>query len=232
MAGAVCRYVHPGTPAHAGLHQKCMRSRREGAAAWLLHALPTWSPAPTCSLLLPAPRLPCRLHMHVLRARPRLAHPVHALLWLCSVALCTSPVALAATTCILCVCQSPCQSVVPCSTSARGGELHSASHRALQCLAALRLELFRTLLLQKIEFFDRHSTSDLTSLLSVELDTLRNFVFSNVSRDRGPRAVLECVGAGGASQAALCLLPGGKCQFMHLQHCGAVGPQGSPVPLT
>ena len=75
----------------------------------------------------------------------------------------------------------------------------TASRCALQCLAALRLEIFRTLLLQKIEFFDRHSTSDLTSLLSVELDTLRNFVFSNVSRDRGPRAVLECIGAGEAS---------------------------------
>ncbi|KAK9823874.1 hypothetical protein WJX72_006089 [[Myrmecia] bisecta] len=61
-------------------------------------------------------------------------------------------------------------------------------------LAALRLELFRTLLLQKIEFFDRHSAPELTSLLSVELDSIRSFIFSNVSRDRGPRALLEALG--------------------------------------
>jgi ABC-type transport system involved in cytochrome bd biosynthesis fused ATPase/permease subunit len=44
-------------------------------------------------------------------------------------------------------------------------------------LATLRLELFRTLLMQKIEFFDRHSASELQGLLSVELDTMRSFVF-------------------------------------------------------
>lgn len=65
----------------------------------------------------------------------------------------------------------------------------------MQVLAALRLELFRTLLLQKVEFFDRHSTSQLTSLLSVELDNIRSFVFGNVSRDRGLRAILEASGS-------------------------------------
>lgn len=39
------------------------------------------------------------------------------------------------------------------------------------------MELFRTLLMQKIEFFDRHSASELQGLLSVELDTIRSFVF-------------------------------------------------------
>ena len=65
----------------------------------------------------------------------------------------------------------------------------------MQVLAALRLELFRTLLMQKIEFFDKHSHTELTSLISVEVDALRSFVFNNVSRDRGLRALLEAVGA-------------------------------------
>jgi len=61
----------------------------------------------------------------------------------------------------------------------------------LQVLATLRAELFRSLLLQKIEFFDVHTASNLTNLISTELDSVRSFVFRNVSRDRGPRAVLE-----------------------------------------
>ena len=47
-------------------------------------------------------------------------------------------------------------------------------------MAALRRELFRTLLMQRIEFFDRHDAGELTALLSVELDTLRTFVFKCV----------------------------------------------------
>ena len=58
-------------------------------------------------------------------------------------------------------------------------------------LATLRAELFRSLLLQKIEFFDVHSASKLTNLISTELDSVRSFIFRNVSRDRGPRAILE-----------------------------------------
>ena len=50
-----------------------------------------------------------------------------------------------------------------------------------QVLAALRRELFRTLLLQRIEFFDRHDPGELTALLSVELDTLRTFVFRSLT---------------------------------------------------
>ena len=41
----------------------------------------------------------------------------------------------------------------------------------------------------------RHTSTELTSLLSIELDSLRSFVFSNVSRDRGLRAILEASGA-------------------------------------
>ncbi|KAK9792243.1 hypothetical protein WJX73_005289 [Symbiochloris irregularis] len=62
-------------------------------------------------------------------------------------------------------------------------------------LSALRRELFRILLLQRIDFFDSHSEAALTSLLSSELETVRSFVLSNVSRDRGLRAILESVGA-------------------------------------
>ena len=61
----------------------------------------------------------------------------------------------------------------------------------MQVLATLRAELFRSLLLQKIEFFDVHSASKLTNLISTELDSVRSFIFRNVSRDRGPRAILE-----------------------------------------
>lgn len=47
------------------------------------------------------------------------------------------------------------------------------------------------LLMQKIEFFDQHSATRLTALISSELDAVRSFVFRNSSRDRGPRAILE-----------------------------------------
>lgn len=64
-----------------------------------------------------------------------------------------------------------------------------------QVLRLLRAELFRSLLMQRVEFFDRHPTPELTALLSSDLDALRSFVFSNVARDRGLRAVLEATGS-------------------------------------
>ncbi len=64
-----------------------------------------------------------------------------------------------------------------------------------QVLRQLRMELFRTLLMQRVEFFDRHPTPELTALLSSDLDSLRSFVFSNVARDRGLRAILEAAGS-------------------------------------
>ena len=39
------------------------------------------------------------------------------------------------------------------------------------------MEVFRTLLMQKVCYFDLHSAAELTSLISVELDALRSFVF-------------------------------------------------------
>ncbi len=44
-------------------------------------------------------------------------------------------------------------------------------------LATLRCELFRTLLMQKIAYYDKHTASELTNLISVELDTIRSFIF-------------------------------------------------------
>ncbi|EFN54275.1 hypothetical protein CHLNCDRAFT_31851 [Chlorella variabilis] len=61
--------------------------------------------------------------------------------------------------------------------------------------ASLRLEAFRCLLAQRVEFFDRHSSSRLTQLLSRDLDSIRAFVFTNSARDRGPRALLEALGS-------------------------------------
>ena len=61
--------------------------------------------------------------------------------------------------------------------------------------AALRMEAFRVLLMQRVEFFDAHHAGELTNLLSKDLDSIRSFVFNNVSRDRGLRAVCEGVGS-------------------------------------
>lgn len=61
--------------------------------------------------------------------------------------------------------------------------------------ASLRREAFRVFLMQRMDFFDRHRSSELTSFLSQDLDAIRSFVFSNVSRDRGPRAVMEATGS-------------------------------------
>jgi len=73
--------------------------------------------------------------------------------------------------------------------------MQSVINAGEKVLATVRLELFRTLLMQKISYYDKHNASDLTGLISLELDTVRSFVFNNMSRDRGPRAVLEAVGA-------------------------------------
>jgi ATP-binding cassette subfamily B (MDR/TAP) protein 8 len=63
--------------------------------------------------------------------------------------------------------------------------------------AALRREAFRVLLMQRVEFFDRRHPGELTALLAKDLDSVRAFVFANVSRDRGLRAAGEGLGAVG-----------------------------------
>ena len=94
------------------------------------------------------------------------------------------------TTPLLVHCKVPIPMLLLCSQST----MHQASC-CLQVLAALRLELFRTLLLQKVEFFDRHNTTELTTVRAVEIEHVRSFVFGNVSRDRGLRAILEASGS-------------------------------------
>ena len=74
-------------------------------------------------------------------------------------------------------------------------QIHFVSWVLIQVLRLIRMELFRTLLMERVEFFDRHTSTELTSLLSIELDSLRSFIFGNVSRDRGLRAILEAFGA-------------------------------------
>ena len=63
--------------------------------------------------------------------------------------------------------------------------------------SSVRREAFRILLMQRIDFFDKHRPSELTSILSKDLESLRNFFFSNCSRDRGLRALLEALGSVG-----------------------------------
>jgi hypothetical protein len=60
-------------------------------------------------------------------------------------------------------------------------------------LATLRMELFRTLLMQRIEFYDRHSATALQALISVELDTIRSFIFKWVRGARARACVCVCV---------------------------------------
>ena len=61
-------------------------------------------------------------------------------------------------------------------------------------LSELRREVFDRLLHEEVSFFDRHRTAEFTNFLAVELDTLRHFVFANVTRDRGLRSILEVAG--------------------------------------
>ena len=59
----------------------------------------------------------------------------------------------------------------------------------------LRCEVFRILLLQRIAFFDKHDSTDLVQVVGMHMEEVRSFVYSNVTRDRGLRALLEAVGA-------------------------------------
>ena len=61
--------------------------------------------------------------------------------------------------------------------------------------ASIRLEAFRILLMQRVEFFDRHRPSEITNLISKDLEAPRAFIFGNVSRDRGLRALFESLGS-------------------------------------
>lgn len=62
-------------------------------------------------------------------------------------------------------------------------------------LAQMRMDLFRLLLGNKVEFFDRYTSSELLTVLSSQLGTVRDTVVSNTSRDRGLRAFIEAAGS-------------------------------------
>jgi hypothetical protein len=64
-----------------------------------------------------------------------------------------------------------------------------------KCLAAVRQELFRTLLMQRLAFYDKHPAAELQSAVGAELDSVRGFIFNNCSRDRGLRAFAEATGS-------------------------------------
>lgn len=62
-------------------------------------------------------------------------------------------------------------------------------------LETTRVDIFRALLARSVPFFDRHSAAELTSLVASQLNQLRDVGLASLSRDRGPRALLESVGS-------------------------------------
>jgi ABC-type multidrug transport system fused ATPase/permease subunit len=66
---------------------------------------------------------------------------------------------------------------------------------AERCLRAARARLFRALLAKPAPFFEAHSPASLAALLSADLDVVRAVALASTSRDRGPRALAEAVGA-------------------------------------
>ncbi|GAB2265271.1 ABC transporter B member 28 [Dionaea muscipula] len=61
-------------------------------------------------------------------------------------------------------------------------------------MSILRAQIFRRLLIQKVEFFDRYKVGELAGLLTSDLGSLKQVVSDNISRDRGFRALSEVIG--------------------------------------
>ncbi|XP_074291212.1 ABC transporter B family member 28 isoform X2 [Silene latifolia] len=61
-------------------------------------------------------------------------------------------------------------------------------------MSVLRAQIFKRMLIQKMDFFDRYKVGELTGLLTSDLGSVQGIVSDNVSRDRGFRAVSEVVG--------------------------------------
>lgn len=57
----------------------------------------------------------------------------------------------------------------------------------------IRRETFRAVLIQRVSFFDAHTSSELAAVLAGELGSLRSVLADNVSRDRGLRAACEAL---------------------------------------
>ncbi|KAF6160454.1 hypothetical protein GIB67_019223 [Kingdonia uniflora] len=58
-------------------------------------------------------------------------------------------------------------------------------------MTSLRALIFRRILIQKVEFFDRYKVGELTGLLTSDLGSIKDVVSENISRDRGFRALSE-----------------------------------------
>lgn len=86
--------------------------------------------------------------------------------------------------------------------------------RALQAaesvLTQVRLEVFRVLLMQPISFYDRHSTTEITNSLAVDLEAVRSAVFGYCTllmhRRLKPQQMQVCPPVHRAPHGA-CLLP-------------------------
>ncbi|KAL2920602.1 ABC transporter B family member 28 [Bienertia sinuspersici] len=61
-------------------------------------------------------------------------------------------------------------------------------------MSVSRAHIFKRMLIQKVEFFDRYKVGELTGLLTSDLGSVKDIVSENVSRDRGFRALSEIVG--------------------------------------
>ncbi|XP_044505619.1 ABC transporter B family member 28 [Mangifera indica] len=61
-------------------------------------------------------------------------------------------------------------------------------------MSIIRAQIFRRVLIQKAEFFDRYKVGELSGLLTSDLGSLKDLVSENISRDRGFRALSEAVG--------------------------------------
>lgn len=61
-------------------------------------------------------------------------------------------------------------------------------------MSRVRALIFRRVLIQKMEFYDRYKVGELTGLLTSDLGSVKDIVSENVSRDRGFRAFSEVIG--------------------------------------
>ncbi|WOH01398.1 hypothetical protein DCAR_0520780 [Daucus carota subsp. sativus] len=61
-------------------------------------------------------------------------------------------------------------------------------------MSSLRARIFSSILIRKVEFFDRYKVGELTALLTSDLGSLKSIVSDNISRDRGFRALSEVTG--------------------------------------
>nr|GEW43189.1 ABC transporter B family member 28 [Tanacetum cinerariifolium] len=61
-------------------------------------------------------------------------------------------------------------------------------------MSSLRAQIFGSVLIHKVEFFDKYKVGELTALLTTDLGSFKNIVSENISRDRGFRALTEVVG--------------------------------------